>query len=191
MKRTITHLLAGAALLAPSFVLAASSVPGGINTKAIQPYTLGIADVINNILVPTLIAIAFIVFLWGVFKYFILDNDKAKKEGKDLALWGIIGFVVIFALWGLVYLVMSVFGLSDNTAAPKPPTFGGSGSKQETKSNTTLPTSGDANNSNEPGGIDQVLCDTVGIYCPPKTSGAECPPSQILDVRSGTCVETP
>src|SRR3989344_9261806 len=66
-----------------------------------------IINVINNILVPVLFAIAFIVFLWGAFKTFIIGaNDATVKEsGKNLMLWGLIGFFVMVSVWGLVNIL--------------------------------------------------------------------------------------
>jgi len=66
---------------------------GGININYIKPYSDSIIGIINSILVPVLIAIAFIVFLWGVYKYFIYhgDSESDKMEGRKYAMWGIIG----------------------------------------------------------------------------------------------------
>lgn len=74
-------------------------------------------------------AIAFLVFLWGVVNYFFFgaDNDTKRAEGRTFVLWGIIGFAVIISLWGLVYVATSIFGLPiGGTAATygiKPPTL--------------------------------------------------------------------
>ena len=102
-----------------------SQTPGGINVSALQPYKEGIINIINQILVPVLFAVAFIVFLYGVYKYFILgaDSDTERETGRQFVLWGIIGFVVILSVWGIVNLVMSTLGLSPNTTAPPAPTF--------------------------------------------------------------------
>lgn len=115
--RTITFV----AFLAPLFAIAQT----GIDTRAITPYSEGIIRVINSIFVPVLMAIAFVVFLWGAYKYFILgaENESAKGEGRTFAMWGIIGFVVILSVWGLVEIVTNTFGLTSGGNAPKPPTF--------------------------------------------------------------------
>ncbi len=112
------------AFASPLLVFAQS----GINTAAITPYSNGIINVINNILVPLLIGIAFIVFLFGVFKYFILGaaNDDDRREGRQFVLWGIIGFVVILSVWGLVALVSNTLGISTGSATMnglRPPTI--------------------------------------------------------------------
>ncbi|OGG78020.1 hypothetical protein A3A36_00940 [Candidatus Kaiserbacteria bacterium RIFCSPLOWO2_01_FULL_52_12b] len=98
---------------------------GGININVIKPYSDSIINIINSILVPVLMAIAFIVFLWGVFKYFIwgADNETERATGRQFILWGIIGFVVILSVWGLVAIVGGAVGLQLGGSAPKPPTF--------------------------------------------------------------------
>lgn len=125
MKKILSFFL----IAALAFVVGAPTThaqSGGINLGVIKPYSDGIISVINTILVPVLIAIAFIVFLWGVYKYFILGaaSDESRKEGRQFVLWGVIGFVIIMSLWGLVYLVAGVFNLPLGTGtAPKPPTI--------------------------------------------------------------------
>lgn len=96
---------------------------GRINTAYLSGYANSIIYVINSILVPVLMAIAFIVFLYGIFKYFILHGaeEEERKEGRQYAIWGIIGFVVIFTIWGLVNLVGSTLGLYAGGLAPLPP----------------------------------------------------------------------
>ncbi|MBU6490757.1 hypothetical protein KGQ25_01125 [Patescibacteria group bacterium] len=98
---------------------------GGINTSYLDSYKNSILYIINGLLAPVLLAVAFITFLWGVYKYFILgaDNETERRAGKQVVLWGLIGFVVIFSVWGLVGLVMSTFNLSPGGSAPAYPTL--------------------------------------------------------------------
>jgi hypothetical protein len=80
-----------------------------------------IINIINNILVPVLFAIAFIVFIWGAFNVFILgaNNEEVKEKGKNLMLYGLIGFFVMVSVWGLVNILVQSFGT--NTAVPNLP----------------------------------------------------------------------
>jgi|SRR3989344_1528061 len=84
----------------------------------------GALDIINGILVPVIFALAFIVFLFGVARKYIFSNGDQTKvaEGHKLILWGIIGFVVMLSVWGLVNIVTSVFGLTGGSR-PTPPTI--------------------------------------------------------------------
>src|SRR3989344_1401494 len=69
--------------------------------------------IINGILVPVLFAIAFIVFLYGIAKAYIFSHGEPEEisKGHKLILWGIIAFVVMISLWGLVNVVANTFGL--------------------------------------------------------------------------------
>ena len=60
-----------------------------------------------------LLAVAFIAFAWGVFKYFIADAEGDKGAAKSLMLWGILGFVLILILFGAVNLLVSFTGLGE------------------------------------------------------------------------------
>ncbi|MDO8623871.1 MAG: hypothetical protein Q7R54_00770 [bacterium] len=73
-------------------------------------------DVINRILVPVLFAIAFIVFIWGAFQTFILGatSDETKEKGRNLMLWGLIGFFVMVSVWGLVNILTGTIQFGNN-----------------------------------------------------------------------------
>jgi len=108
----------------PNYINRNTTSGGGINIAVIQPYADSIKNIINDVLVPVFMAIAFITFLWGVFKYFIWgsDNETERDTGKKFVMWGLIGFVVILSLWGIVNILMSALNLSTGTH-PKPPTI--------------------------------------------------------------------
>ncbi len=97
----------------------------GINTSYLQGYESSIVGIINGILVPLLIAVAFIVFLWGVYNYFIAGaaNPDKRQEGTQFVLYGVIGLVIIFSVWGLVQIFQGTLGLSAGTM-PAYPTLG-------------------------------------------------------------------
>ena len=98
---------------------------GSVNISVIKGYSDGIIKIINDVFVPVLFAIAFFVFLWGVYKYFILGatEEKSREDGRTFVLWGIICFVVILSVWGLVNIVTSTFNLPTGGTGPKPPTL--------------------------------------------------------------------
>lgn len=118
-SKLATFLTLTVSLAAPLLALA-----DGINQKPLQGYANSIIDIINNALVPLLIAVAFIVFLFGVYKYFIAgaEKDTEREEGRKFVLYGIIGFVIILSVWGLVAIVKNTFNLT-TSSNPTPPTF--------------------------------------------------------------------
>ncbi len=93
-------------LCVPVIAFAQTSGTGGNFTEVEDFFTL-VLNFINGTLVPLVFAIAFLVFIWGVVKFFILGGgDETKRsEGKQLMIWGIIGFVVMVSLWGIVNLL--------------------------------------------------------------------------------------
>lgn len=78
-----------------------------------------IVNTINNVLVPVIFAVAFIVFIWGAFNTFILgaQSEDTKEKGKNQMLWGLIGFFVMVSVWGLVNILTGTakFGNSNVT----------------------------------------------------------------------------
>ncbi len=64
--------------------------------------------------IPVLIALSVIVFIWGVFRYAIVEGDERSKS-RDIMLYGIIGLFVMVSVWGLVAVVRNSLGL-ENTS---------------------------------------------------------------------------
>ncbi|MFA6273180.1 MAG: hypothetical protein WC673_01665 [Candidatus Paceibacterota bacterium] len=75
----------------------------------------GITTGILAPLVPLIIGLAVIVFLWGVLKFITAAGDeKKRKEGKDFIIWGLVGITIMFSIWGLVKILTGTLNL-DNT----------------------------------------------------------------------------
>lgn len=85
-----------------------------------------VINTINQILVPVLFALAFIVFLWGAFDTFILGatSEEVKERGKNLMLWGLIGFFVMVSVWGLVNLLTGTLNFGNNNGPSTVPSSG-------------------------------------------------------------------
>ena len=81
---------------------------------------------IGNVLIPVVFALALLIFIWGMFQYFILGGgDEGKRgQGKSLMLWAIIGFVLMVTIWAIVNLIanglISGMGTSNETLGPLP-----------------------------------------------------------------------
>lgn len=67
-----------------------------------------------NAIVPVLIALGVVFFVWGVITYVISSDEEAKAKGRTNMIYGIIGLAVIVGLWGLVRIVGNTFGLNNN-----------------------------------------------------------------------------
>lgn len=79
----------------------------------IQTFLTNIGAFLNSTVLPFMIAIAFITFLWNAFRYFIVGgaDPSEQQKARNLAFWGIGAFVVILSLWGIVYMLVGGFGL--------------------------------------------------------------------------------
>jgi len=72
-----------------------------------------LAEVIVNPLIKLAFAIAFVVFLWGVFQYVKgADNEDARATGVRHMTWGIIGLAIMFAAKAIVVLIGATVGVS-------------------------------------------------------------------------------
>ncbi|MEJ0002242.1 MAG: pilin [bacterium] len=80
----------------------------------IQSFVCKLNEILSALL-PFLVTLGIIYFVWGVVSYVIADDEEAKKKGRDRMIYGIIGLVVIVGVWGLVSWVTTTFGLNNNT----------------------------------------------------------------------------
>lgn len=85
----------------PLFVFAQGGLYGVILT---------IRDLLNAI-IPVLITLATLYFIWGVIKYITAKDEEKRKEGVKIIIAGIIGLFVIVAVWGIVALLGETFGV--------------------------------------------------------------------------------
>lgn len=67
-----------------------------------------IVIIVDKTVVPLIYALAFILFLIGMVRYFFMGGDEARAKGKQFMLWSVIGFVVLFSVWGIVRLLLSI-----------------------------------------------------------------------------------
>jgi hypothetical protein len=67
----------------------------------------------NDILIPFIIGIGFLFFVWGMFLYFIAGghSDESKEKGKSLMIYATMGFVVIIIFFGAINMFTSSTGL--------------------------------------------------------------------------------
>jgi hypothetical protein len=75
-----------------------------------------ISSFINSTLIPLVFALALLLFIWGIFQYFILGgaDEEKREDGKKLMLWAIVGFVVMVSVFGIVNLIAGGLGFSDD-----------------------------------------------------------------------------
>ncbi len=71
-----------------------------------------IADYIVNPAIELAFAIAVVLFLYGVFEYFVKSNDPtARATGGQHILWGLIGMVIMFGVYGIINIIKGTIGV--------------------------------------------------------------------------------
>ena len=61
----------------------------------------------DTMVIPLLYAAAFFFFIAGVYKYFFTENEKEREKGRDFIVWGLVGIVVLFSVWGIVHMLIA------------------------------------------------------------------------------------
>jgi uncharacterized membrane protein YjfL (UPF0719 family) len=98
----------------PSALLAAILIFPSLALAADVPLTGGFKDVVNSLIsfvdksiIPLLFALAFIFFLIGMVRFFFSGSEENREKGRQFAIWGMVGLVVLFSIWGIVNVFVS------------------------------------------------------------------------------------
>jgi hypothetical protein len=112
-----------ALLMAVSPLLAAAQVLNDGTGGEIGNFSVTILGFIQEVIIPFILSIGFLVFVWGMFQYFIRGgaNDEAKESGKSLIMYAVAGFVMILAFWGIVNILSNGIGLAGQQDEITPP----------------------------------------------------------------------
>ena len=70
---------------------------------------------IDNILIPLVFTLALLIFVWGMFRFFVYGahNEEDRSKGRQLIMWSVIGFALMVSIWGIVNIFAEgFFGVS-------------------------------------------------------------------------------
>ena len=111
MQKLGTLLFVGVAAMAP-VVTHAVTLGNTIST---------ISKIINS-LIPIVLAIAVLVFFWGLVKYLMsADKPESRNEGLNLMFMGIIALFVMVSIWGIIRILQQTFQVEQGTPiVPQP-----------------------------------------------------------------------
>ena len=62
-------------------------------------------DVLNR-LIPVLIAVALVVFFWGLIQYI-----RTHKNGKEIMIAGLVGLFIMVSVWGIIRIAQNTLGV--------------------------------------------------------------------------------
>lgn len=72
-------------------------------------------DLILNPIIALFFAVALVIFIYGVVKFLSTDaGDKGSNriEARNSMLWGIVGMVIMFSVYGIIKFVLATFGVT-------------------------------------------------------------------------------
>ncbi len=71
-----------------------------VNTNIINPFLF------------LLLAIAMVVFIWGIVSYFQnIDNSEERAQGVRHMIWGIVGLVIMVSVKGIITIIKNFLGI--------------------------------------------------------------------------------
>ena len=65
----------------------------------------------DTYIIPLLYAILFLLFMFGMVRYFFFGGEENREKGKAFVVWGLIGMVAVFSVWGVVNLLLNVLAV--------------------------------------------------------------------------------
>ena len=111
-------------LLMPALTFAATPInPSALQAGGNNGGFYGVVSVVKNainVILPVIISLAVLYFLWGLFLYIKSDDAAKQAEARMYILWSVIFIAVMVSVWGLVNILTSTFNL-DKTAPTPPP----------------------------------------------------------------------
>ncbi len=108
-------------LILPKIAGAATCFPYP-NPGSIEYIICKINDLLN-IIIPVLIVLGVVYFIWGVIQYVAAKDEEGKKAARGIMISGIIGLFVIVSIWGLVNLLSNTFGVNSGSSGYTAPVF--------------------------------------------------------------------
>ena len=87
----------------------------------IVPFLQKVNNLILNPLILLMFAVSFVYFIYGIVKFLGLEvGDKERKEAQSAMLWGIVGMVIMFSVFGIIRFILATFGLPNSSAPGLP-----------------------------------------------------------------------
>lgn len=89
-------------------LIAFAQTPAGTTLTQIVGEIGGIVDM----LVPILLALALVVFFWGLIRYVFSKGGKGVDSARKLMIWGLVALFVMVSVWGIIRLAQATLGIN-------------------------------------------------------------------------------
>ncbi len=111
-KRLLAFYLFIITLSVPGLTFAQSSAScDSIKLKSLFNILIWLKCFIVGAIIPLIFALAFLFFLWGVFKFMMASDPKSKQESQKLIWWGLVGLFVMVSVWGIIQILGNILGI--------------------------------------------------------------------------------
>lgn len=112
------------------------------NLAPLQNLVSSVNSIVGR-LIPLLIAVAMVVFFWGLIKY-VKGAKKSAAQGKGIMIAGLVTLFVMVSVWGIVRLAQGSLGITGNEVVPLPavPTANGASNPSSPSYNPLRPLPG-------------------------------------------------
>ncbi len=93
----------------PSFAFAQSNIQNLVNQ----------AGSLLNALIPIMIALALVIFFWGLIQY-IRSSGEGHGTGRNIMIAGIVALFIMVSIWGIIRLLQNTLGVNGTGNLPVP-----------------------------------------------------------------------
>src|SRR3989344_5081203 len=88
--------------------------------QTVDSILLQLGEFLNSV-IPLIIGLAFLYFLWGVYTYVVRSaSEEDKEKSRNTIIYGVIGLFVMLAAWGLVNVLINTFELETDIGGSLP-----------------------------------------------------------------------
>lgn len=67
-----------------------------------------------NLLIPVIVGLAVLLFIWGLVRYYASDGEDTKKQALRIIGYGIVSIFVMVSIWGIINFISDSTGIRDN-----------------------------------------------------------------------------
>jgi hypothetical protein len=78
------------------------------------------ACIISTSIIPLLVLVATVIFMWGIIKYVLSAPESTERsDGKKFISWGLISLFILVSVWGIIAVLGNTFGLTGGVLIPQ------------------------------------------------------------------------
>tara|TARA_B100000508_G_scaffold20642_1_gene14065 strand:- start:644 stop:1000 length:357 start_codon:yes stop_codon:yes gene_type:complete len=90
------------------------------HAQSVQQFFLGLITFVNSTVIPFLIGITFVIFVYNVIRYFVIGgaNQESQEKARMFATYSVMALVFIIAFWGIINMLSDTLGLGGVAQTP-------------------------------------------------------------------------